>query len=159
MGNMNVAQDFHIVPLTAPYQLSATFTPGFINMKVYEKVEFIVHFGALAGDAFALTVTQSAVTAGSSVTAIAGRYRLTAAAGTDTMGATTTLTSSGFTTINGTHQDMVLVIDVQSSDLTTESKPYVGLVCTDTGSGDAFIGVVALCWPKYPKETNADALT
>ena len=159
MGKMNVAQNIHIVPLTAPYQSTATFTPGFINMKEYEKVEFIVSLGAIAGDSFVITLNQSAVTAGSTVTAIAGRYRLTAAAGTDTMGATTALTTSGFTTLNGTHESMLLIIDVDSSDMTTASKPYVGLVCTDSGSADVFIGVVALCWPKYPKETNANALT
>ncbi len=159
MGNMNVAQDIHIVPLTAPYQSSATFTPGFINMKEYEKVEFIVTMGAIGGDAFVITLNQSAVTAGSTVTAIAGKYRLTSAAGTDGMGATTTLSTSGFTTINGTHEDMTLIIDVQSSDMTTESKPYVGLVITDNATADVFIGVTALCWAKYPKETNARALT
>jgi len=159
MGKMNLAQDIHIVPLTAPYQASATFTPGFINMKEYEKVEFIVSLGAIAGDSFVITLNQSAVTAGSTVTAIAGRYRLTAAAGTDTMGDVTTLAVGGFTTLNGTHEDMTLIIDVNSQDMTTDDKPYVGLVCTDSGSADVFIGVTALCWPKYPKETNANALT
>ena len=159
MSSMNLAQNIHIVPLLAPNQCTATVTPGFINMKEYEKVEFIVSLGAIAGDSLVITLNQSAVTAGSTVTAIAGNYRLTAAAGTDTMGATTALTTSGFTTLNGTHEDMVLIIDVQSSDMTTASKPYAGLVLTDSGSADVFVGVVALCWPKYPKETNARALT
>jgi hypothetical protein len=159
MGKMNLAQDIHIVPITAPEQLSSTFVAPHINMKQYEKVEFIVSLGAIAGDSFVITVTQSAATAGSSSTAIAARYRLTAAAGTDTMGDVTALTTSGFTTLNGTHESMVLIIDVDSSDLTTASKPYVGLTCTDSGSADVFIGIVALCWPKYPKETNANALT
>ncbi len=159
MGKMNVAQDIHIVPLTAPYQSTDTFTPKFISMKLYEKVEFIVSLGAIAGDAFVITANQSAAAAGSGVTAIAARYRLTAAAGTDTMGATTALTTSGFTTINGTHENMLLIIDIDSSDMTTEDKPYAGLVITDNATADVFIGVVALCWPKYPKETNAGAIT
>ena len=159
MGKMNVAQNIHVVPITAPNQASATFVAPHINMKEYEKVEFIVSLGAIAGDAFVITLTQSAATAGSTSTAIAARYRLSAAAGTDTLGATTALTTSGFTTINGTHENMVLVIDVDSSDLTTASKPYVGLTVTDNATADVFIGIVALCWPKYPKETNANALT
>jgi hypothetical protein len=159
MGKMNVAQNIHIVPITAPAQLTSTFVAPHINMKIYDKVEFIVNLGAIAGDSFVITVTQSAVTAGSNSTAIAARYRLTAAAGTDTMGAVTALTTSGFTTLDGTHENMVLVIDVDSSDLTTASKPYVGLTVTDNATADVFMGIVALCWPKYPKETNASALT
>ena len=159
MGKMNVAQNIHVVPLLAPAQYTTTQTPGHINMKQYEKVEFIVTLGAIAGDAFVITVTQSAVTAGSTSTAIAARYRLTAAAGTDTMGAVTALSTSGFTTINGTHENMALAIDVDSSDLTTADKPYVGLTITDNATADVFMSVVALCWPKYPKKTNANALT
>ncbi len=159
MGKMNVAQNIHIVPLTAPYQSSATFTPKFISMKLYEKVEFIVSFGAIAGNSFVITANQSAAADGSTPTAIAARYRLTAAAGTDTMGDTTALTTSGFTTLNGTHEDMVLIIDIDSQDMTTESLPYAGLVITDSNVADVFIGVVALCWPKYPKETNSGAIT
>jgi len=156
---MNLAQNIHIVPITLPAQKTATFVAPHINMKEYEKVEFLVMMGAIEGDAFAITLTQSAATAGSTSTAIAGTYRLTAAAGTDTMGAVTALTTSGFTTVNGTHENMILIIDVQSSDLTTADKPYVGLTLTDSGSGDVVMGIVALCWPKYPKETNARALT
>ncbi len=159
MGIMNLAQNIHIVPLTAPVQASATFTPSFINMKLYEKVEFIVEFGAIAGDAFVITANQSATYAGGTPTAIAARYRLTAAAGTDTMGDVTALTTSGFTTINGTHENMVLIIDIDSSDMTTASLPYAGLVITDNNVADVFISVVALCWPKYPKETNSGAVT
>ena len=159
MGVMNVAQNIHIVPLTAPNQASVTFIPSHINMKLYEKVEFLVPLGAIAGNAFVITLTQSATYAGGDSTAIAARYRLTAAAGTDTMGDVTELTTSGFTTINGTHENMLLIIDVDSSDLTTADKPYVGLTITDNATADVFIAVIALCWPKYPKETNAGAVT
>ncbi len=159
MGKLNLAQDIHIVPLLAPAQYTTTQTTGHINMKLYEKVEFIVTLGAIAGDAFVITLTQSAVTAGSSSTAIAAYYRLTAAAGTDTMGATTALTTSGFTTINGTHENMVVIIDADSSLMSTASTPYLGLTITDNATADVFMSVVALCWPKYPSETNSAALT
>ena len=158
MGKMNVAQDIHIVPLATEAQITSTTVEPHINMKLYEKVEFIYHMTAVAADDFTLTVTQSAATAGSSSTAIAARYRLTAAAGTDTMGDTTTLASTGLA-ITTAHDGLTLIVDVDSSDLTTESKPYVGLTFTDAGSGDITGTLIALCWPKYPKETNANALT
>ena len=160
MGKMNLAQDIHIVPIRATTQDTATFVAPHVNMKQYEKVEFIVHFGAIATDGFTMTVTQSAATAGSTSTAIAARYRLTAAAGTDTMGATTTLASTGLDVVEtGTYDLMTLIVDVDSSDLTTADKPYVGLTFTDPGSADQISTIIALCWPKYPKETNANALT
>lgn len=159
MSKLNVAQDIHIVPLIAPAQYTSTQTSPHINMKLYRKVEFIISIGAIAADNFTWTLTQSAATAGSSSTAIAARYRLSAAAGTDTMGDVTALTTSGLAITNGTHENMIVVVDVDSSDMTTASKPYVGITFTDSGSGDAFFGCVALCWPRYPQETNSGALT
>ena len=159
MGIMNMAEQIHIVPITATVSQSATLVAPHVNMKLYEKVEFIVHFGALATANFVLTVTQSAATAGSTSTAIAARYRLTAAAGTDTMGAVTALASTGLTLTDGTYDLMTLIVDVDSSDLTTADKPYVGLTFTDPGTADAVITIIALCWPKYPTATNASALT
>jgi hypothetical protein len=160
MGKMNLAQDIHIVPIRATTQDTSSFVAPHINMKLYEKVEFIVMFGAIATDGFTMTVTQSAATAGSSSTAIAARYRLTATYGTDTMGDVTALSSSGLDLVEtGTYDTMTLIVDVDSSDLTTASKPYVGLTFTDPGSADQISTIIALCWPKYPQETNSGALT
>jgi hypothetical protein len=158
MGKMNLAQEIHIVPIATEAQITSTTVEPHINMKLYEKVEFIYHMTAVAHDDFTLTVTQSAATAGSTSTAIAARYRLTAAAGTDTMGDVTTLASTGLA-ITTAHSTLTLIIDVDSSDLTTDSKPYVGLTFTDSASGDITGTLIALCWPKYPQETNANALT
>ena len=159
MGKMNVAQDIHIVPLATEAQITSTTVEPHINMKLYEKVEFILHLGALATANFVLYVTQSAATAGSTATAIAARYRKTAVGGTDTMGDVTALESTGLTLTDGTDDLLTFIIDVDSSDLTTASKPYVGLFFDDPGTADAVVTVIALCWPKYPKETNASALT
>jgi hypothetical protein len=159
MGKSNLAQNIHIVPIRAITTDTATFIAPHINMKLYDKVEFICTFGTLSGDSMVLTVTQSAATAGSTSTAIAARYRFTAAGGTDTMGDTTTLASTGLTITYGTYTLTSLIVDVDSSDLTTADKPYVGLTFTDPGSASMINTIVALCWPKYPKETNSGALT
>ena len=159
MGKMNVAQDIHIVPIYATTDASASVDFPHINMKLYEKVEFLLYIGNITGDTMTITATQSAVTAGTTETAMAARYRLTAAAGTDTMGATTTLATTGLALVNGTHDLLTMIVDIDSSDLTTESLPYAGLKATMSSSGQAVFTVFALCWPKYPKETNASALT
>jgi hypothetical protein len=159
MGKMNLAQDIHIVPLRVTTTDTATFVAPHINMKLYDKVEFILHLGTCSGDSFVMTVTQSAATAGSTSTAIAARYRLTAAAGTDTMGDVTAIASTGLTLTYGTVTLKTVIVDVDSQDLTTADKPYVGLTFTDPGSASMINTIFALCWPKYPKETNAGALT
>ncbi|MDD5510900.1 MAG: hypothetical protein PHI12_08820 [Dehalococcoidales bacterium] len=159
MGKMNIAQNIHIVPIRATTDDSATFAAPHINMKLYEKVEFLVYVGNITGDTMTMTATQSAVTAGSTSTAIAARYRITAAAGTDTMGATTALATTGLALTNGTHDLLTIIVDIDSQDMTTESKPYAGLTFTKSSSGQATTTIFALCWPKYPQETNASALT
>ena len=158
MGKMNVAQNIHIVPIRATTTDTATWVSPHVNMKLYEKVEFIVIFGTLSGGSNVLTVTQDAATAGTTATtAIAARYRMPAAQGTDTMGDVTALASTGLTLTYGTFTGKGIIVDVDSSDMTTADKPYVGL--TFTGANSCTSTVVALCWPKYPKETNANALT
>ena len=158
MGIMNMAEMIHIVPVATEAQITSTTVEPHINMKLYEKVEFIYHMTTVAADDFTVTVTQSAATAGSTSTAIAARYRLTAVAGTDTMGAVTAMTSSGLA-ITTAHTTLTLIVDVESQDLTTADQPYVGLTLTDAGSGDITGTLIALCWPKYPTATNASALT
>ena len=158
MGIMNMAEQIHIVPIRATTTDTATFVTPHVNMKLYEKVEFVVMFGTLSGGSNALTVTQDAATAGTtSTTAIAARYRMPAAAGTDTMGAVTALASTGLTLTYGTFTGKGIIVDIDSSDLTTADKPYVGL--TFTGANSATSTIWALCWPKYPTATNDGALT
>ena len=157
MGKMNLAQDIHIVPIRATTTDTATFSTPCINMKLFEKVEFLVIFGTLSGGSNTLTVAQSTATTMTSTEAIAARYRMPAAAGTDTMGDVTAITSSGITLTYGTFTTKGIIVDVDSSDMTVESKPYVGL--TFTGANSATSTIWALCWPKYPKETNSGALT
>jgi len=147
----------HIVPITAPAQKTSTFVTPHVKMSKYESVQFLVLMGAISTDGFVLTVTASAATAGSSTTALNFKYRCTAAAGTDTLGDLSSAVSS-LDLDEDTYDNMVLVIDVDAIELTTD-KPYVGLTFTDPGSADMVVGVVALLKPRYPQETNDGALT
>ena len=155
---MNVAEKIHIVPILSATQKNSTYVAPHINMKRYEKVEFLVNLSTVTANDFTVTVTQSAATAGSTSTAIAARYRLTAVAGTDTMGDVTALSTSGLA-ITTAHTTLTLIVDVDSNDLVTADKPYVGLTFTDAASGDLIMTIIALCWPKHAQATNAYALT
>ena len=148
----------HIVGITAPVQKTATFVAPHVALKKFQAVQFLVLLGALATDGFVMTVTCSAATAGGTSTAIAFKYRATAAAGTDTLGDLTAVESTGLDIDQDTFDNKVLVIDVEGVEL-TEDKPYVGLTFTDPGNADAVIGVVAILQPRYPQATNDGALT
>lgn len=147
----------HIVPITAPIQKTATFVTPHVAMKKYESAQFLVLLGNLATDSFTLTVTASAVTAGSTATALSFKYRKSAAAGTDTLGDLSAVVTELVLT-HGTFDNMVIVVDVDGAELTAD-KPYVGLTFTDPGNADAVIGVVAVLKPRYPQATNDGALT
>ena len=148
----------HVVPLIAPAQITSTTTSGHVAMKKYEKVKFILALGDLGTDSFVLTVTASAATAGSSGTALAFKYRATAAAGTDTLGDLTDVESTGLTLTHTAFDNKVLIIEVEGIEL-TDDKPYVGIVLTDPGSATAYVSLVAELKPRYPQETNDGALT
>lgn len=157
MGKMNVAEQIHIVPIRATTTDTATFSTPCISMKLFEKVEFLVIFGTLSGGSNVLTVAQSSATTMTGGTAIAARYRMPSTAGTDTMGTVEALAAAGLTLTYGTFTTKGIIVDVDSSDMTTASLPYVGL--TFTGSNSATSTIWALCWPKYPTATSSGALT
>jgi hypothetical protein len=147
----------HIVPILAAQNLAATTVCPNVAMKKFESVQFIVALGDLGTADFTLTVTASAVTAGSSATALTFKYRATAAAGTDTLGDL----SSGVTSLvltNTTYDNKTIVIDVDANELTAD-KPYVGITLTRGGSATAYIAITALLKPRYPQATNDGALT
>ena len=148
----------HIVPITAPAQISSTTICPHVAMKKYESVQFLLALGDLATDSFVLTVTASAATAGSSSTALYFKYRVTAAAGTDTLGDLATTAVNTLTLTHSAYDNMVLIIDVDANELPAD-KPYVGLTLTDPGSATAYVSVVALLKPRYPQATNDGALT
>jgi hypothetical protein len=126
-------------------------------MKKFESVQFILALGDLATDSFTLTVTASAVTAGTSATALSFKYRVTAAAGTDTLGDLSSAVTSLVLT-HTTYDNKTIIIDVDANELTAD-KPYVGLTLTDPGSATAYVSVAALLKPRYPQATNDGALT
>ena len=85
MGKRSLGERIHIVPLLEAQQISATTSTTGINMGLFNKVDFIIQLGALATANFALTMEECTAAAGTSNDAIAFEYRVSAAAGTDTL--------------------------------------------------------------------------
>lgn len=151
----------HIVPLLAPINITATTVLGHVQLKKFRKVTFFISLGVCGTASFVLTVTASAVTAGSSATALSFKYRTTATA---TAGSATDVLSdlsaavTSLTLIYGTYAGMTIIIEVEGAELTAD-KPYVGLTFTDPGTADAITSVICLLTPRYPQATNDGALT
>lgn len=159
MGVRNNAQEIHIVPVYFGADKASGVIADFINMKHYQAVEFIIGFGTMGTADYQFQVVASASQAGGSGSDIDFTYRKTAAAGTDTMGAVTAVSAgSTVTAAYATDSTMKWIVDVDP-DVVTAAKPYVGIELTRGSSATAQIDVVALCWPKYPQETNSGALT
>ncbi len=147
----------HVVPITAPVQKTNTFVSPNVALKKFARVRFLILLGAMATADFTLTVTCSAATGGGTATALSFKYRKSAAAGTDTLGALSAAVTSLLLDHTADASKCIL-IEVDANELTAD-KPYVGLTFTDPGTADAVIGVVALLDPRYPQATNDGALT
>lgn len=159
MGVRNNAQQIHIVPVYYGADKASGVIADFINMKNYNAIEFIIGFGTQGTADYQFQMQASASQNGGTGTNIDFSYRKTAAAGTDTMGAVTAVTAgSTVTAAYTTDSGMYWIVDVDP-DVMTAAKPYVGINLTRGSSATAQIQVIALCWPKYPQETNSGALT
>jgi proline racemase len=145
--------------LLAPQDIVATATASaYINVKnAAGTIEFQIPFGSIAStdSTGEVVVTIEASTAGSSnatESAIAFRYRLSAAVATDTMGAITTATAAGAAVVN-TSDNTTLFAFVEPDALAALGADYSWLrvVITPTAEITATIvgGVHASFVPAY----------
>lgn len=116
-------ENFKELNLLAPQDIVATATPSaYIDVgDAVGTIKISIPFGAIAStdSTGEVVVTVEASTAGSSNAteqAIAGRYRLSAAVATDTMGATTAFTSTGVV-VNNDKDNTTLHLFIEPSAL------------------------------------------
>ena len=152
---MNLGQDTHIVPVLAPVSTTAAVTTDVVGLKEYEEIEFVVAVGALAVN-LTVKLTESTSTTASG-TDVAGKYRLSSAVGTDSMGAVTTLASTGVVLTASTDNNKMLLIDVDPATL-TDGYPYVFLTLTPASASACLVSAVALLKPRYPKAVQISAV-
>lgn len=154
---MNLGQYTHIVPVLAPIDTAAsTVNTDVVGFKEYEEIEFLISFGVITGDAVVCSLVESTNTTASG-TDVAGLYRLSSAVGTDSMGAVTTLTTSGVS-VTASDDGKTVLITVDPATL-TDGYPYV-FVEIDPGSSMSvcLVSAVALLKPRYPKATQISAV-
>ena len=159
MGIKDYAEQRHIVPLHWEANTATGVATKFVQLKTFQKVQFIACFGTMGTESYTVKVQASAAAAGTTATDLAFSYRKTAVAGTDTMGALTDVAAASTVSMTyTTDSGKLLIIDVEGDELTAD-KPYVGLYLTRGASATAQILVLAILTPRYAQATSSGAVT
>lgn len=168
---MRFAEELKTAMLLAPIAITNTAKQSnYIKVDKAHWASFLVSFGAFSSsdDTTTVGVTVECSTAGSSnatETAIAFKYRLCNAVGSDTWGTITATTSTtGVEIRNESDENKVMLIDVDPSALDAAQPDglYLRVVATPgaTGAASDVVGVVAvhaILEPRYPGNTIPSA--
>ena len=157
---MRSIDSVHVVPILAPVSITSATNTDVVGLKKYHAAKFLVPCGALAVN-LTITVLKADDTTPSNETAIAFRYRKSAAVGTDTMGAWATAESTGVVLTGTTDNGKMVEILVESSELTPVSGteyPYVMLTLTPASSSACLVSAVAVLEPRYAQAVPPSAV-
>lgn len=157
MNDIRFGENVKPLPVLAPANIVATATATqYVDLKLAQNVTFLASFGAMTSDSTdTVTVTLECSTAGSSNAtekAIPFVYRLSAAVGTDLLGAITSATSDGVALPADTADNKALLIDVDPAAIANVGADYrfVRLVFTPNAEmGSCNVGAIAFVAPRY----------
>jgi len=151
MAYSEFSQTLHIVPALAPVDIAAVTTASdIIDAGECQHVQFLLYFGALDVDGV-VNVYNCSTAAGAGAAAItAFHYRWSAVTGTDLMGAVTAGALDVAVT-DGTHDNRVLVIDIEPSGLTA-GLPYCYVEYNPTMGAANLMAIIALVTPRYSQD-------
>jgi len=157
---MRAIDSIHVVPILAPVSITGATSTDVVGLKKYHAAKFLVPCGTLAVN---LTVTAGKCddTTPSNSTAIAFRYRVSSAVGTDTMGAWAAAEDTGVVLTASTDNGKMLEILVESSELTpvsTSERPYVRLTLTPASASACLVSAVAVLEPRYAQAVMPSAV-
>lgn len=153
-----LAEDIKILPLLAPADIAATATASqYLDLdNATGLVELAIPFGNIAStdSTGEVVVTVEASTAGTSnatESAIAFKYRLSAAVATDTMGAIASATATGVAVNNDGDNKMLLIYVDPSTLAALGDYKFIRAVITPTAEITATVigGVQARFRPRY----------
>ena len=161
MAKFRFAEGLKVLPVVTPAdKVGNTVESNFIKLNSVHWLTFMVHVGTTTGSATSdvLVFTVMASTSGTTntaETAIAFNYRLSAAIGTDLMGAITAADATGYEVLQTALDNMVVIIDVDPAAVSKAltGANYAQLVITPSASAANILGVVAICEPRDPGNT------
>lgn len=159
------AQKLKMLPVIAPVAFTTSpVASQYVDVGENHWATFLVSFGLMTSDSTdTVTLTVECSTAASSnanEVKLAYKYRLSAAVGTDSMGAITAATSDGMS-INAADDDSkMLVIDVDPATIPAKLTDgrFLRLVATPSAQmASGVISAVALLEPRYPGDVQPSA--
>ncbi len=157
---MRYIDGIHVVPVLAPVSVTTATNTDVVGLKEYHAVKFLLPFGALAVN-LTITVEKCDDTTPSNATAIAFKYRKSAAVGTDTMGAYADAEATGLALTGTTDNNKmveILIDGAQLSDVTTSQRPYVRCVLTPASGSACLVSGVAVLEPRYVQAVPPSAV-
>lgn len=158
MSKFFAGEEVHVVPLLAPVDAAAVAkSSDVIGVKEYQGIQFLVEFGVITGDTCVVTVLECDDTTPSNSTAIAFKYRKSAAVGSDSMGALTAATASGVS-MTASDDGKALLIDVDPAALSS-GRPYLMVTATPGGSMTVcLLAMQAILRPRYAQASQVSAV-
>lgn len=153
-------EKIQVVPLYAPVETTESKETACVALENAQWVTFLVMTGALATDSddqYEITVKSAATNStGADDVAIPYKYRLSSAIGTDSWGAITSATSTGFILEATTDGAKAVLIDVDPASVPALDSDglyvYVDIATTTMVSGP--VAVSAFIEPRYPQNSN-----
>ena len=161
MPNPFIGYD-NIVPLLAPVDIASNITISpWMDLRHAQKAAFLISFGAVtsasAADAYVITIASATVETGTQ-TAIDFRYRISAATGTNTWGAVTTVAAAtGLPIVANGGDSMTVFIEIDPDALGMTGR-YVHVVLTDVDDMSAcLVSIIGFCEARYKQLTHVSA--
>ena len=161
MANPFVGYD-NFFPLLAPVDIASTATVSpWMDLLGAQKAAFLIQFGAVtsasATDEFVITIASATVETGTQ-TAIDFRYRISAAVGTNTWGAVTTVAAATGLGIGADDSDNMTVFIEIDPDAIGMTGRYVHVVLTDNDDMTAcLVSIMGVCESRYKQLTHVSA--
>lgn len=161
-----LSERYNIVPLLAPIDTVTTaYATPYVDLAELHECIFYVYAGAIttasSDDTVGAVVTVEVATAAASAAteaAIGFNYRISAATGTNTWGAVSTATTTGYEfPLDGDNMLLEIAIDPAAAAAAITSGAdgrYVRLVVTPDAQATAFnVGIWAVQQPRYKQAT------
>ena len=156
---MSIRYAQHLVPrpVLSPVDIVSAAT-NTTHMKVTgHHATFLVYFGTITGDSVVVTVEESSAASTTSAEAVPFRYRLSSAETASTWGAVTTADSGGVI-VTAAQDDMILLVEVDPSDLSDGDNYLSVLVSPEASCSAVEVAAIGIQEERY-KATNPKSST
>lgn len=164
MSKMDFCFDHHVVVGAVPKadRFDTSLTSDFVSLANYGRITFIISTGNATGGTAngVVTLQASASAAGSSLTALAFKYRVQASSTTvDTWGALTDAAAAGFSMTAGDDYQYICEVTADSVEAQAAGKLFVACRVTESSNDPIDAGIVAvLSEPRYPQAVPITAI-